>query len=158
MKNHYITASLFDKGIVFVTFVFLIASIALGIDVYKKCDEAKKSKTYQNLNMALGHFLTMSITAGVISLIIMKSPRAIHLLGAMFSILGIITSGMTLGMTKKCKDTAVDERTGQDRERFAGVAIGLMVLFFMIHMFMLRGVYGTPKPVMAPAAPKPTKN
>lgn len=157
MKNHYITASLFDKGIVFVTFVFLIASTALGIDVYKKCDEAKKSKTYQNLNMALGHFLTMSITAGVISLIIMKSPRAIHFLGVIFTILGIITSGMTLGMTRKCKDTAPDIRTAQDRERYAGVAIGLMVLFFMLHMFMLRGVYGTTKPAMAPAAPKPPK-
>ena len=156
MKNHYITASLFDKGIVFVTFVFLIASTALGIDVYKKCDEAKKSKTYQNLNMALGHFLTMSITAGVISLIIMKSPRAIHFLGVIFTILGIITSGMTLGMTRKCKDTAPDIRTAQDRENYAGVAIGLMVCFFMLHMFMLRGVYGTKKPVMAPAAPKPT--
>ena len=155
MKNHYITASLVDKGIVFVTFVFLIASIALGIDVYKKCDEAKKSKTYKNLNMALGHFLTMSITAGVISLIIMKSPRAIHFLGAMFTVLGIITSGMTLGMTKKCKDSAPDERTAKDRENFSIAALVIMVLFFMIHMFMLRGVYGTKKPVMAPAAPKP---
>ena len=154
MKNHYITASLFDKGIVFITFVFLIASISLGIDVYKKCDEAKQSKTYKNLNMALGYFLTMSMTAGVISFIIMKSPGAIHLLGAIFTILGIITSGMTIGMTQKCKDSAPDKRTAEDRERFAIVALVVMVVFFIIHMFMLRSVYGPPKPIMAPAANK----
>ena len=152
MKNHYILASPVDKGITFITFVFLIASISLGIDVYNKCEEAQKSQTYKNLNMALGHFLTMSITAGLISLVIMKSPRAIHLLGAMFTILGIITSGMTLGMIKKCKDSVPDdERTKQDSERFSITALVIMVVFFMIHMFMLRSVYGAKKPAMAPA-------
>lgn len=90
------------------------------------CDAAKNSKIYNNLREVLNYGLTVGITALVtLSFIRFMSPGGVpsaRVIGILFALASIVTSGMTLGMFYKCKDENYGGRK-KTLEAFAWLSI-----------------------------------
>jgi|SRR5210317_71335 hypothetical protein len=112
-----------DKALALVTSVFVIASSSLFIDVYRNCDAAKNKKAYKDfMDKGFGPiFLAVAITIGFLCTFVMRAKSSVHLSSAMLSLVGVVMGGMTLGITKECKDSTGKMKIGkpEDRKNFA---------------------------------------
>ena len=99
-----------------IVIIFFIIVCALGIDIHTKCTAAKSSKLYNNLREALNYGLASGITTLLILLVMTVSKGNTSIFGLMFSVLGVITGGMTIGLFYKC----VNELSGDRKKTLEG--------------------------------------
>lgn len=120
-----------------VAILFFVIGCSIGIDIHSKCEAAKADGTYNNLREALNYSLTIGITT-MITLIALRMMKGnATAIGLLFSVIGVITGGMTLGMFYKCANEVSGDRK-KSLEGFAWLSLVMMFLTGGYSAMMLR--------------------
>lgn len=117
--------------------VFFIIGCAIGIDIHSKCDAAQADGTYNNLRAALNYSLTIGLTSLVTMIALRMMKGNANAVGLLFSVIGVITGGMTLGMFYKCADEVEGDRK-KTLEGFAWLSLLMMFLTGGYSAMMMR--------------------
>lgn len=114
--------------------LMFIIGCSVGINIHSKCKTAQTSKLYNNLRETLNYGLTIGITSLVtLSIIKMSKDVDAKYIGLLFTLVGVITSGMTLGMFYKCKN----ENEGDRKKALEGIAWISFILPLLAGGFIL---------------------
>lgn len=114
--------------------LMFIIGCSVGINIHSKCRAAQDSKLYNNLRETLNYGLTVGISS-LATLSILKISKDVNAkyVGLLFTFIGVITSGMTLGMFYKCKDENYNDR----KKALEGVAWISFILPLLAGIFLL---------------------
>jgi magnesium-transporting ATPase (P-type) len=110
--------------------IFFIIGCSVGIDIHSKCAVAKDSKLYTNLRDTLSYGLTSGITTMAVLTVIRFMGGAeptMKPVALMYALVGVITSGMTIGMFYKCKDDVSGDRK-KALETFAWLSLFMSII------------------------------
>lgn len=127
-------ATVKNYGPTAIIILMFIIGCSVGINIHSKCRAAQDSKLYNNLRETLNYGLTVGITS-LATLSILRISKGVNAkyIGLLFTFIGVITSGMTLGMFYKCKD----ENYGDRKKALEGVAWISFILPLLAGVFLL---------------------
>jgi len=106
--------------------LFIIGCV-LGIYIYKDCSEAKSDKNYNNLREVLNYGLVSGIVSFVMILIINFAKGNTNAIGVLYSIIGTITTSVSIGMFYKCKKNLPEKKHEISEIGIWGVLILLII-------------------------------
>lgn len=106
--------------------LFVIGCV-LGIYIHKDCSEAKSDEFYNNLREVLNYGLASGIVSFVMILIMNFAKGNTNAIGVLYSIIGVITTGVSIGMFYKCKNN-LPEKT---RENFGRGIWSVLILLII---------------------------
>lgn len=108
--------------------IFFIIGCSVGIDIHSKCKIAQDSKLYNNLRETLNYGLAAGIASLVtISILNVTKGANAKMIGLLFALIAVITSGMSVGMFYKCKDENYGSRK-KALETFAWLSLIIPIL------------------------------
>ena len=110
-----------------VSILLFVIGCLLGIYINKECTEGASSKLYRNLREVLNYGLASGIASFIMILILRTSKGNTNAIGLLYSIIGVITTGVSIGMFYKCRKS-LPEKT---RDSLGSVAWGVLVLMIM---------------------------
>jgi len=88
-----------------VSILLFVIGCLLGIYINKDCSEAKSNKLYNNLRELLNYGLASGIVSFIMILIMKFAKGNTNAIGLVYSILGVITTAVSIGMFYKCKNS-----------------------------------------------------
>ena len=110
-----------------ISILLFVIGCVLGIYIHKDCSEAKSSKLYNNLREVLNYGLASGIVSFIMILITKFAKGNTSAIGLLYSIIGIITTGVSIGMFYKCKNT-LPEKTRENMGRGVWAVLILLIL------------------------------
>lgn len=110
-----------------ISILLFVIGCVLGIYIHKDCSEAKSSTLYNNLREVLNYGLASGIVSFIMILIMNFAKGNTNAIGLLYSIIGIITTGVSIGMFYKCKDT-LPEKTRENMGKGVWTVLVLLIL------------------------------
>ena len=110
-----------------ISILLFVIGCVIGIFIHKDCSEAKSSKLYNNLREVLNYGLASGIVSFIMILIMNYAKGNTNAIGLLYSIIGIITSGISIGMFYKCKNT-LPEKSRENMGRGLWAVLILLIL------------------------------
>lgn len=110
-----------------ISILLFVIGCVLGIYIHKDCEEAKTNKLYNNLREVLNYGLASGIVSFIMILIMKFAKGNTNAIGLIYSILGIITTGVSIGMFYKCKNS-LPEKTRENLGRGTWAVLILTIM------------------------------
>jgi hypothetical protein len=120
-----------EMGFMAVLFLALVGLFhmivtSMGISIFKKCDAKKNEKTYIRNNEFQVVTLTLGLAIPFTLLINKFFKNDVPAFLAIFGILGLINSAMTLDLSKKCSNAKKSDET------WAGISLAIFSLLVLV--------------------------